>query len=1091
MEGWLSELGISYKSLENDFSNGYILGSILYRYNLQEDFGTFSTKSNYAGSNLSKVQISLERLGIKFNTNKVLSKETGYINKILSQLYKSLHSISYSNLRSVRGKSAISMPRATKYEIIENNLKKFEEVRLNQSNKALNDEKKQLEAIRQNYLDERKKQIDILKANKIFMQQWDSDGKKDWKDNQMRKTARVKHEENIITKIQSQKFQKQLSYNSEHSNQVVDGIKEFEKNMVRLGIDHAPDAKDIKKKKIDIKTESLVTMAKIVERKIINAQSIKEREVRQRNLVIEHKKNEKFDNYKKSSIKIIAALVKVVSKQYLIGFRNIKKYSNRILNYKVSLKNTEDIMTKNELTWGEIEGKRRQAIASDEIIRKKNLPQEKERIQKNILELRRNSIKQHTEVCLPILELIIQISEETSSYLSYNQKIPEKVWNNWLSLFKNNHSPTFKENIILEETNDNYKEVISDTFYYTPSFSIEKVEEYLLTKGNWKHKECSNNYILGDILEIIIPIAYPDDPDPPLPEGPNYLPLKVILIGPGFAGKKTQTKKLQESYGLKLIEVPKILEDARKVIQRKNEPDDPKKKKPVEEEPEVFTSICNETLGEDELGRSKLIRARLRSIFGDFQKLEEEVKKQGKKDEAKCLGYVMVGYPNTVQEAADLERHMSGFVHPSELPEPLSIVKKREALIIAQPSVKPPPPKKLHRSAFDLVIVLDVDVAVCVTRAVDRRIDPGGNIYNLTYNPPPDNILAKCKPIEHPNQEEVQEMHQTYSNSRETLLHWYSQFGTQDQPALLVVKSNHSIESASEIIKTRISNILKTKHSNQATPAASQRGPNLINLQQALDLSGDWEKLKKEYLSQLSYSLCHLEIHLKTYNSILENKKNEFLKLLTSPDEKPDLFYNFRDNLAQTIQSKKFFTSAELRKLNQDIEELSDQIWDVINHKKERAIAKRQEIIDGSILTQQIAGILHLCMNLMNTEIKKYYSVMNLIDKYYCYLENTEYTAKTPGFLEINWKDWDGKLINIPLLEYLRSTAKKSIINTPDHSLETSIFLNRLENIYNFGVSTINTYTEISNKLFSVLDTSIIFSVQQENENLSTMVIAI
>ena len=144
MEGWLFELGIHYSNIEEDFSNGYLLGSILYRYNLQDDFGTFSTKENYTSSNLSKLQNSLERLGIKLNTKKVLNKETGYITKILGLIHKALHSISYSNLKSVRGKSAVTMKRASKLELIENSQKKFEEIRVQQSEKAFADEKKQL-----------------------------------------------------------------------------------------------------------------------------------------------------------------------------------------------------------------------------------------------------------------------------------------------------------------------------------------------------------------------------------------------------------------------------------------------------------------------------------------------------------------------------------------------------------------------------------------------------------------------------------------------------------------------------------------------------------------------------------------------------------------------------------------------------------------------------------------------------------------------------------------------------------------------------------------------------------------------------------
>ena len=111
----------------------------------------------------------------------------------------------------------------------------------------------------------------------------------------MRKTVRIQHDNNVLNKINSEKIQRKTEYTADHSNQVVDGIKEFERNMIRLGIDHVAEKKEVKKKNVDIKTEALVTMAKIVERKNSNMQATKEREIRQRNLIF-IRDNKKFES---------------------------------------------------------------------------------------------------------------------------------------------------------------------------------------------------------------------------------------------------------------------------------------------------------------------------------------------------------------------------------------------------------------------------------------------------------------------------------------------------------------------------------------------------------------------------------------------------------------------------------------------------------------------------------------------------------------------------------------------------------------------------------------------------------------------------
>ena len=49
-----------------------------------------------------------------------------------------------------------------------------------------------------------------------------------------------------------------------------------------------------------------------------------------------------------------------------------------------------------------------------------------------------------------------------------------------------------------------------------------------------------NNFLLGDAIEQIIKINYEERQKTKMPKTPNYLPLKLCLIGYPFAGKKTQ-----------------------------------------------------------------------------------------------------------------------------------------------------------------------------------------------------------------------------------------------------------------------------------------------------------------------------------------------------------------------------------------------------------------------------------------------------------------------------------------------------------------------------------------------------------------------
>ena len=1096
MESWLKELGISPQNPSEDFSSGYLLGFILYRYHLQDNFGTFSSKPSFADSNLLKVQSSLKVLGIKLSIPRVLKKDSDYIESLLLKLFTVLHSSQsklISNLSSLsnlqiksksgtlnRGKTSASKPNLVKLEFMSDTLYKFETVRLQQSEKAFKEEKKQMNAIRQFYLTERQKQIDTLKSNRLFLQQWETEGKSNWKKNQMKQTARINHDHSVADKLTADKTKRKFEYNTQHYEQVVDGINDFERNMIRLGVDHPPEQKEIKKKKIDIKTEALITMSKIKENKDINEKAAKEREVRQMNFMIEQKKNIKFDNYKKSSARLAKKLIDLLISRYSYSYKQIKKYSSSVKTFQESLKNTENILKASLNRWGKIESERKEKLQTLEREKKKYLLQEKQKFSRTFLQYRKDEFQEKIEKCGAIMDLILEIADTGFTYLQTSEKIPEKTWQTWLNLFKSSQPPSYKDPASLLSSLNDMQELtkLFSSKSITPDPRL--VSAYLECRETWSYKPCVNNYILGDIIETILPVAYPADPEPALPSGPHYIPVKTLFIGPSFAGKKTQLKKMQETFGLKVFEVPKIMEEAKKVLDRKAEAEDPKKnKKVVEDEPEVFVRTALETQGQDEPGRSRLVGARLRGVFGDVAKVEEEVKKS-KKDEVKCMGFCLMNYPVTLQEAVDLEGHLSNFVHPSELPEPLAVIKKREALALAKPSVKPIAPKKMFRSFWDLVVVFDVDVQECVTRAVDRRVDAAGNIYNLTYYPPPDNILHKCKVIEHPNASEVQEQYLSYAENKDSLINWFLQFGVEYSTSLLLVKGNSNIENTSESIKQRINQIIQRKRGE--SPGYKDEEILVVRFEQAREIADDWEKLRSEYLDGLGYYLSYFEVHLGEFQDYRSNVKREFFEFLIRKDEKIEIFLNTMQSVNSCISGKGVFTSGEILGLESEIDEMMDCLWDVTVRRKDMALEKRKEVMASLVLTEQKAGLMHLVCNLIQTEINKYYKVVNLVEKYNFFLGGKDFQMKLISYISIDWANWSLKDIGVPLLTNLCSKAKSYSINIPEHSLETRIFETRLENILLFGKARLEKYEKCLEDLYDNLDIWIKTMIKLEND---------
>lgn len=68
----------------------------------------------------------------------------------------------------------------------------------------------------------------------------------------------------------------------------------------------------------------------------------------------------------------------------------------------------------------------------------------------------------------------------------------------------------------------------------------------------------------------------------------------------------------------------------------------------------------------------------MRGIFGDAAP-EEEVKKTAKKDDTRCQGLGILGFPSNLIEAKAVEKEFNGLVHPMDLPKPIAQTKIQES----------------------------------------------------------------------------------------------------------------------------------------------------------------------------------------------------------------------------------------------------------------------------------------------------------------------------------------------------------------------------------------------------------------------------
>ena len=1065
---WIADLGLEFKSFEEDFANGYLIGMVLFRYGLQPDFGQFSNKVSYSLSNLSKIQLALERLSIKFDPHRLVNKDPGYSLSLLDKIYKALHNIPVSG--PSYKKSSLSQPPPSLKERLNEKQKRFDDFHQAQLKRILQDEENQKEVIFKTRLKERQSRIDVLRTNKTFMQTWQGEGIENWKKNVQRKKERILHEKTVKLKLSNDKKRRVVLNNEFYLQDTADGIKEFEKNMIRLGIDYnaEPEKKVVRQ---DLAVEAAATIAKIKENKEKAVEAAKEREVRQRNLFIEQKKNEKFEVHKKATNRILALIKNALDDSYRFVWVKVSNYAKRVRKVQEVEKNISHYRTLSEEKWGSIDRKRIEMMEAQELAARKELSEKKKNFRKVILENKLKSQEIHFQMIRPVLIDLVLLSEEVFDVLSKGTKIPSGLWNGWMEVFKNKVQSSVVE--LVQEPQKNPLE----TKQIFDEVCNEYARSYIAGSQEWG--PLPNNYLLADCIEQIIDSSFPLSPSPAMPEGPSYLPFKLLILGPHFSGKKFQSKKLCDTFSLKSFELPKILEEAKKVVQRKSEPEDTKgKKKVVEEEPEIFVQASLESNAEDELGRAKLFRARIRGVFGDSMKLEDDPKKVGKKEEAKSQGFILIGYPSTLQEAVDLERQLSGFVHPSELPPETRDLKKAEAQELIKYRPKDLVPVKFFNGYWDLVIALDVDEENAVKRATERRVDPAGNLYNLLVNPPPDNILAKCKSVDWPGEEWLRNEFVSFNANKEQLLHWFSLFGGKTQGNLLRVEANLHPDLVFEQIKARCLDALAGKSRDVVEDEVGEKG---IERDKAVLLFEVWEKMVAGYKEQVLSAFAMFRGVSCEIEESLVALQEEFLKVLKENDNKPSIAHDFTLELNDLLRSKSIFSKAEADDIQEKIENISDSLWDLVSQRKEKLVTLKDSFISSYNVNHQLSKIANLSILLTKCEAFKYSHSCTLIQS----LSSSSYPSPSISI---------PSEVTHPLQDFLyffKSKCLNSLISYPELQEENNLFEFRLNSILRWVSTNIKTFNDKIDKVFKRFDDWIKQAVILENKSINNYIHAV
>lgn len=168
----------------------------------------------------------------------------------------------------------------------------------------------------------------------------------------------------------------------------------------------------------------------------------------------------------------------------------------------------------------------------------------------------------------------------------------------------------------------------------------------------------------------------------------------------------------------------------------------------------------------------------------DESSLQKEVEEL---NSFKSSGYIITDFPNSLEQAHELEHQLSGFLPKIDREACEREEKLKNAKRIVTPSDKPLPPSKLIESGLDQVIWLETDTKECRRRALGWWVDIENDTeFHIDDNPPPTTQAPLCErlmPVIEPDKAEeiIPDKHLAFDLESKKLDEWLKQFGYEDE----------------------------------------------------------------------------------------------------------------------------------------------------------------------------------------------------------------------------------------------------------------------------------------------------------------------
>uniref|UniRef100_A0A8C3MQK1 Sperm flagellar protein 2 n=1 Tax=Geospiza parvula TaxID=87175 RepID=A0A8C3MQK1_GEOPR len=992
-------------SFPEEFSTGYLLGELLHKYGLQDDFKQFSQNRGADAkiNNFSRLEPTLHLLGLQFNENvaqDIMTRQHGAATKLLYELYIALEKKKKAKLTGV----AVGTMRPAAAAKLMSTERRNQEV----TNYVFSSRKiifgLIIFASYQHYIGRRQNEITArIQTAAIQIQKQPS--RPTIKSFEAKKILKKKKEAEVIIIYTVLIDMQELLQTLKFQEASLETIPETRTELLNIYSDD----------------EYLRKIQKCVQEDTFARE---QRAKRRRKMLVDQMAIHEIQEKVYQEEQVIYRLMKQ------------SQHERRIAAQLMHVRHEKEVIRQNRIFREKQYEERRQkefqealdreaAIAKQEAIdNEEQITRERKYHEKIAAERAQARYKKHYSMCWEMIGLIIDISTKVAEYRQLtNNRVPLKLMLDWKELF-------FKGKPIYEQASI---QPLSDEPSPEQLVELNKISlldekdygEYKSMTGEWspaeensENKPPLNNNILGHVLRRLMEMFYPPTPKSSR-EFPSF-PVKGCVLGKVFSGKTTCAKFVEKVCNIQVLSVGTLVQEAVEAFLNNEmksessiisqEAENSGERNEVSIFPTYFCCTLPQLSVRAQLGAAS--QKWLKNGKSVPDELLIDILLEAITQIPPEKGWIVEGFPMTIDQAKLFEKSYTGI--DVEAKDPIS--EKLTLAIDPRAPTQPPPTSP----AFDVSILLDISDSLVLERAANMKY---AEILEENIDLAREQVLHRISGFlkTWPKLEKwfsVQQNNLVKVNAEteesvvcETVKEIIIEEIVKNQNTILIA---HSYQGSAEEIPppppeeeevlpvTDEEEVLPvTNEEQKVLPVADQSSPSSEAPPMIEPGSDEWiyvdEPLPREVIDFLvPYWEVVENTYMNTIKTVLRCLRDE---QYTTIHYTADIRKRFQDYLKRPHLKQEFVSqwqadfnsiADELRddeetkaELHQRVTDLRDLLWDICDIRREEAELERTGIMNEGWLPDRRGIAMNHFFTLMQVELDRFQDTKRLLHDYY------------------------------------------------------------------------------------------------------------